>query len=201
MKKGKKKELEEFDYSSFEKLAIAKLRQGDDLVGSDGILKEIIQRIVSSALEGELTHHLEEEKKKRSPSDKEEGNRRNGIETKTINTSLGQVPIERSRDRKGTFEPMLIKKWDRNLNTGLDAQIIELYTRGNSVQDIRAFIAKMYGADLSNGQISAVTEQVWEEVLKWKSRVLKPFYALVYLDAIHFKIRENGKVIRESATS
>jgi transposase-like protein len=92
---------------------------------------------------------------------------------------------------------MLIKKWDRNLNTGLDAQIIELYTRGNSVQDIRAFIAKMYGADLSNGQISAVTEQVWEEVLKWKSRVLKPFYALVYLDAIHFKIRENGKVEKE----
>jgi putative transposase len=179
----------EFNYAEFEKQAIAKLRQGHELVGSEGVLQELIQRIVSAALEGEITHHLKEEKEQGI-----KGNRKNGSTSKQLKTSLGEVPINPPRDRTGTFDPLLIKKWDRNLNTGLDSQILELYTIGNSVLDIQKFVEKMYGVQLSTGQISTITDQVWEEVVKWQSRALSPFYALIYLDAIHFNIREDGQV-------
>jgi putative transposase len=197
MKKSKSKSTEnfseEFDYSSFEKQALAGLYAGKDLLGSDGILKDIIQRIVGAAMAGEMTSHLAKEKEEGAPA-----NRRNGVKTKKIKTTVGEVPIEYSRDRAGTFEPILIKKWDRNLHTGFDSQILELYANGNSIIDIQSYILKMYNAELSSGQISAITEQVWEEVQQWKSRVLCSFYVLIYLDAINFKIRENGKVVNKA---
>lgn len=187
--KKKHKKQEDFDYSSFESEAISKLRAGKDLIGPDGIFKELINRIVTAALEGEITGHLLEEK--------ESGildNRRNGYTSKTLKTSLGEVAINPPRDRKGSFEPQLIGKWDRNLNTGLDTQILELYSLGNSILDIQSYVEKMYGAELSAGQISAVTESVWKEVLAWQSRPLEAFYTLIYLDAIHFRIRLDGAV-------
>jgi len=193
MKKGIKSKETEFDYANFEKNAIAQLRAGHDLIGKEGVLTEMVQRIVNAALEGELNHHLAEEKQSGK-----KGNRRNGTLKKTLKTSVGEAEIERSRDRNGTFEPLLVKNWDRNLNTGLDTQILELYSKGNSVLDIQNFVEKLYGVSISTGQISAVTEKVWEEVLKWKSRALHAFYVLIYLDAIHFKIRENGKVVTKA---
>ena len=193
MKKVSKSKKTEFDYANFEQKAIAQLRAGHDLIGEEGILTEMVQRIVNAALEGELNHHLQEEKDLGK-----KGNRRNGTMKKTLKTSVGEVEIERSRDRSGTFEPLLVKNWGRNLNTGLDTQILELYSKGNSVLDIQNFVKKLYGVSISTGQISAVTEQVWEEVLKWKSRALQAFYVLIYLDAIYFKIRENGKVVTKA---
>lgn len=197
MKKTKSKSTEnfseEFDFSSYEKQALAGLYAGKDLLGTDGILKDIIQRIVGAAMAGEMTSHLEKEKKEGAPA-----NRRNGVKTKKIKTTIGEVPIEYSRDRAGTFEPMLIKKWDRNLHTGFDSQILTLYANGNSIIDIQGYILKMYDVELSAGQISAITEHVWEEVQQWKSRVLNSFYVLIYLDAIYFKIRENGQVITKA---
>lgn len=203
MKKSNKnkKELADFEYAKFEKEAIQKLYQGHDLIGSEGVLKGMIQRIVSAALEGELDHHLEEERKRlseESANSEEAVNRRNGVVTKKLNTTLGKVEITRSRDRDGTFEPLLVKKYSRNLNTGLDKQILELYAKGNSVLDIQDYIEKMYGVGLSTGQISTITDRVWEELLKWKSRALNAFYVLIYLDAIYFKIRENGKVVTKA---
>lgn len=194
MKKSSKidQKQEEFDYAKFEQTAITKLRAGQDLVGEDGILKELIQRIVGAALEGELIHHLAEEKAKGN------NNRKNGPMSKLLKTTVGEIPITRSRDRNGTFEPMLIKNWDRNLNSGLDTQVLELYAKGNSVSETRDFIEKMYGVALSAGQITAITDSVWEDVLKWKSRALNAFYALIYLDAIYFKIRENNKVVTKA---
>lgn len=186
-----------FDYAKFEKEAIQQLMEGKDLVGSDGIMKEIIQRIVHAALEGEIEHHLKT--KKDSPTENDLSiNRRNGSTSKNLKTSLGEIPIATPRDRNGTFDPILVKKWDRNLNSGLDNQIIELYSKGNSVEDIRDFIKQMYGPELSAGQITAITDKVWDEVLEWKKRVLKPFYVLIYLDAIYFRIRENGKVVTKA---
>ena len=189
--------LPEFDYAKFEKEAISKLLDGRDLIGSQGVLKEIIQRIVHAALDGEMSHHLEEEKQS-NKADNKENNRRNGSTTKQLKTSLGQIQINPPRDREGTFDPKLIGKWARNLNSGLDNQIIELYARGNSVEQIRDYIQQMYGLELSVGQISAITDKVWDAVLEWKKRVLKPFYVLIYLDAIFFRVRDNGKVMTKA---
>ena len=197
-KKTTSSNQEEFDYNKFEKEAIVKLMEGKDLIGPEGVLKQIIQRIVHSALEGELDHHLEAEKQAREESGKEKNNRRNGSTSKRLKTSIGEVGITPPRDRAGTFDPILVGKWNRNLNSGLDNQIIELYARGNSVEDIRDFVKKMYGPELSAGQITAITDRIWEDVLEWKKRVLKAFYVLIYLDAIHFRIRENGKVITKA---
>jgi len=187
-----KKKQEEFDYARFEANAIEKLREGKELIGNDGILKELIQRIVGAALEGELTHHLAKEKESGNQ------NRRNGLVSKRLKTTVGEIPITRSRDRDGTFKPILVKDWDRNLNSGLDNQVLELYARGNSVSETRELIEKMYGVPLSAGQITAITDSVWEDVVKWKGRALEAFYALIYLDAIYFKIRENGKVVTKA---
>ena len=191
MKKQNKstKKAEEFDYAKFEAEAIAKLRAGGGLIGNDGILKTLINRIVTAALDGEMSHHLEQEKEAGK-----KGNRRNGTTSKQLKTSLGTVDIAPPRDRLGTFTPVTVGKWNRNLNSGLDLQIIEMYSLGNSVIDIRTYVEKMYGLELSSGQISAITEKVWEEVLKWKKRPLAAFYTLIYLDAIHFRVREDGVV-------
>lgn len=198
MKKKVSKESTDFDYKEFEKEAISKLLAGQDLIGEDGILKELIQRIVHAALDGEIEHHLSEERRDQEKEGIYKDIRRNGTTSKKIRTSVGEVEIAPPRDRAGTFEPLLVKKWDRSLNSGLDNQIIELYAKGNSVSEIRDFVKKMYGPDLSSGQITSITDKVWDEVLAWKKRVLKPFYVLVYLDAIYFRIRENGKVITKA---
>lgn len=129
-KKQNKKTEEGFDYASFEKSAISKLMQGQDLIGTDGILKEIIGRIVHAALNGEMESHLAEDKS--SDDEVRRSNRRNGSTQKRLKTSVGEVEIHPPRDRNGDFEPMLVGKWDRNLNSGLDTQVIALYSQGNS---------------------------------------------------------------------
>ena len=191
-KNQSKKTETSFDYASFEKAAIGKLLEGKDLIGPEGILKEIIGRIVHAALDGEMDAHLAEDKS--SEDEERRRNRRNGSTQKRLKTSVGEVQIHPPRDRNGDFEPLLVGKWDRNLNSGLDAQVIALYSQGNSVEEIREYVEQMYGATLSAGQITAITDKVWDEVLTWKQRVLQSFYVLIYLDAIYFRIRENGQV-------
>lgn len=187
MKKTQKTEKAGFDYASFEQEALQGLIGGKGLVGSDGILKGLIKHLVESALDGEMDAHL-------SSDAGGAGNRRNGHTSKKLRTQLGEVPVSPPRDRNGTFEPQLVGKWDRDLNSGLDNQVLELYSLGNSYDDIQRHIQRMYGVDLSKAQLSAITDRVLAEVEKWKKRALKSFYILVFLDAICFKVREDGKV-------
>jgi len=188
MAKNRKKDSLEFDYGTFEKEALENLKSGKGLIGSEGILKGLIKHLVESALEGELDHHLKESKKSGIPT------RRNGNTSKKLKTSIGEVDINPPRDRSGDFEPQLVGKWERHLNGGLDSQVLELYSLGNSYGDIQLHLSKMYGIDMSTGQLSAITEKVWSEVQQWQKRALKSFYILLYLDAIHFQIREDGIV-------
>jgi len=181
-----------FDYAAFEKAALEGLKEGKDLVGEEGILKELMSHLVQSSLEGEMNYHLEQEKERGIT------NRRNGSTKKRVKTNIGEISIEPPRDRSGNFEPSLIGKWDRTLNSGFDNQVIELYSIGNSLEDIQMHLKRMYGVHLSTGQLSAITEQVRSDIEKWQSRPLKAFYILLYLDAIHFKIRENGRVITKA---
>lgn len=191
-KRKKSTKNQTFDYANFEKTAIAGLKQGQGLVGKNGILQELLSHLVQSSLEGELSHHLQE--------DKAQGvkNRRNGHTSKTLQTTIGNIPIRPPRDRTGNFSPKLVEKWDRKLHSGFDAQIIELYSLGNSLEDIQSHLQRMYGVELSTAQLSIITEQVRGDIEKWQKRPLKSFYILIYLDAIHFKVRENGRVITKA---
>jgi len=177
-----------FDYQNFEKEAIKGLTEGKDLVGKDGVLTGLIQRIVNAALEGELDSHLASKGK---PGVK---NRRNGHTSKNLDTSLGTVGINPPRDRDGSFTPQIVEKWDRQLGTGLDQQILSLYSTGNSVSDIQHQLRQIYGIEYSAGSISMVTDRVMDELLNWQQRPLASLYVIIYLDALHFKIRENGQV-------
>ena len=156
-----------FDYAAFEKAALEGLKEGKDLVGEEGILKELMSHLVQSSLEGEMNYHLEQEKERGIT------NRRNGSTKKRVKTNIGEISIEPPRDRSGNFEPSLIGKWDRTLNSGFDNQVIELYSIGNSLEDIQMHLKRMYGVHLSTGQLSAITEQVRSDIEKWQSRPLK----------------------------
>lgn len=185
-----KKHLSEkgFDYASFEAEALSGLMTGKPLVGKEGLLKGLMKHLVESALEGELDDHLEVKRSEGA------SNRRNGHGSKKVQTRVGEVTVNPPRDRDGSFEPRLVEKWGRELNCGLEEQVLELYSLGNSYEDIRAHLSGMYGVDLSKGQLSAITGRVWETVEKWRSRALKSFYSVVFLDAVHFKVREEGTV-------
>jgi putative transposase len=187
----KKKELptEGFDYDKFHTEAMKGLLSGQSLIGEGGILKGLIKHLVESALDGEMDAHLLEGKAQGVP------NRRNGHTSKKLRTQAGEVQLSPPRDRDGTFTPQLVGKWDRDLNSGLDAQVLELYSLGNSYEDMQLHISRMYGVELSKAQLSAITDRVMGEVAKWLKRPLKSFYVLIYLDAICFKVREGGKVV------
>ena len=187
----KKKEIPEktgFNYEGFESEAIHRMRQGDALLGEGGIFTEMLQNIVNSALEGELDHHLKEE------TSRGVSNRRNGHTSKKVRSTGGPLNITPPRDRLGNYDPQLVKKWDRELGTGLDGVILSLYARGNSNEDICRLLYEMYGLEYSKGSISMVTERVWQEVTDWQQRPLSSCYPIVYLDAIHYKVRDQGKV-------
>ena len=178
---------EDFDYEGFEREAIGRLNGGASLVGPDGVLTGLIQRIVNAALSGEADSHIREEKAGGH------ANRRNGHTSKTLDTELGPVPISPPRDRAGRFEPQLVGKWERQLGTGLDRQILAMYANGNSYGDIQHQLKQLYGLDYSPASIAGVTEQVWAEVVGWQQRPLQPFYPAIFLDGMYFTSREGGK--------
>lgn len=189
MSKSKKKSSESaFDYKKFEESALAGLQRGQGLVGEEGILKDLIKHLVESSLQGELDAHLLQDRQSG------QANRRNGSTKKRLRTQLGEVQIEPPRDRQGSFEPQLVGKWERDLDSGLDHQILELYSLGNSYGDIQMHLQRMYGVQLSMGQLSTITDRVWSDIRQWQQRALKSFYMVVFLDAIHFKVRDNGVV-------
>lgn len=125
-------------------------------------------------------------------------NRRNGHTHKTVRSSAGPMEIHTPRDRIGEYDPLLIKKWERDLGTGIDDIIISLYARGHSVQDVRYQLRQLYGLEVSAGVISSVTDRVWSEIIEWQQRPLATCYAIIYLDAIHYKVRESGHIISKA---
>ena len=140
------------------------------------------------ALSGELEAHLEDEKP----------NRKNGKGRKSLKTTLGTVELDTPRDRNGTFEPELVSKRQRSLGVDLDRQILALYARGASYGDISDHLQEMYGLDISTATISRVTDKILPLVQEWRSRPLEQVYPFVWLDAIHYKVRHEGRVINRA---
>jgi len=187
--KKKKKQKEPFDYALFEQEAIAKLRSGKGLTGEGGALTGLISRIISAAYEGEMDDHLKGERGE---------NRRNGYTSKKIKTGLGEIQINPPRDRKGDFSPQIIKKWDRSLAPEIESQIISMYAMGTSYLDISEQMKRMYGLEYSASFLSSVTDRVHDEITVWKNKPLEEVYSIIYLDAIHYKVREN-RVVKTKA--
>ena len=149
-----------------------------------------MQGFVNSALDGEAEAHLQEEESK--------SNRRNGKNKKKIRSQAGELNIETPRDRDGSFEPVLVNKWQRELTTGLDEVILSFYAQGQSVEDIRKQLKVIYGLKVSAGTISAITDKVWVDIQAWQERTLSRCFPIVYLDATHYRVREDGQIISKA---
>jgi len=163
----------------------------EEIVGEGGLLQALTKRVYERALEGEMTHHLGYPPK--APEGRNSGNSRNGKTSKTVKTGAEDVALEIPRDRNGQFEPQLVKKHQRRL-PGFDEKVLALYARGLTTRDIQSHLEEMYDSDVSPALISAVTDAVLDEVTTWQSRPLEAVYPIVYLDAIHLKMRHSGQV-------
>jgi len=173
---------------------VRRMYNREPIVGEDGIFTDLLQALVNASLEGEMDHHLGKEK------DDENGskNRRNGHNKKTVDSRVGPIEVGTPRDREGSYDPQMVKKWERELSSGMDEVILSLYARGQSVSDVQNQLRELYGVEVSSGVISSVTDRIMPEITQWQQRPLDPCYPVVFLDAIHYKVREEGKVITKA---
>jgi putative transposase len=170
---------------------LADYRKPEDIVGENGLLKQLTKALLERAMQAEMTDHLGYEK--HDPAGNNSGNSRNGETTKTLEGDLGELPLETPRDRNGSYEPKIISKGQTRF-TGFDDKIISMYARGMSTREIQGHLEEIYKVEVSPTLISNVTEEVLEEVKSWQSRPLDAVYPIVYLDALMVRIREAGHV-------
>jgi len=167
----------------------------EDLLGKDGILKQLQKAVIEKALEAEMTHHLGYLKHQRPESAPD--NSRNGKSKKSLRTDSGQLEVAIPRDRNSQFEPKLIAKHQRSFS-GFDDKIIALYARGLSTREIQGHLKEIYQVEVSPELISHVTDAVLDEVNDWQSRPLDALYPIVYLDALFVNIKEQGHVMKKA---
>jgi putative transposase len=190
-----KKEVFAFDTSKVEE-KLKNVKSLSDLTGSNGVIQELIKSTVERILIAEQEAHLGYEPYKKG--DLKSENARNGFSKKTLKTSSGQVAIDIPRDRKGTFEPQFVQKY-QSFDPDLEKRVVSMYARGMSTRDIGQQLAEFYGVEVSAPLISKITDKVLEGIVEWQARTLEDVYAVVFLDAIHYKIRQDGKVISKAA--
>jgi putative transposase len=188
MKKKKEEKQEDFDFKDFERKAMEGLKKGQSLSGKEGILAPLIKRLVEASLQGELDSHLTQSKP----------NRRNGKMSKQVKTDYGPVEINTPRDREGSFEPEILPKRQTILGEAFDNKVISMYSHGMSYNDICTHLEELYGLVVSPSKLSAITARVSEDVKQWQSRPLESVYSFVWLDAIHYKVKEQGAIVTKA---
>jgi putative transposase len=166
-------------------------KKPEDLVGENGLLKQLTKQLLERAMAAEMTEHVGYDK--HDAAGNNSGNSRNGNSAKTIKGTFGELALETPRDRNGTFEPQIIEKHQTRF-TGFDKNILSLYSRGLSTREIQQHLEEIYGVEVTAGLISSVTDEVLDEVKTWQNRQLDAVYPIMYLDAIQFKVRDNGHV-------
>ncbi len=179
---------ESLEYIAMRDLALTQLRSGKSLTGEGGVFAPIIKEFLESSLSAEMESHLDEE-------ERGYGNKRNGKGSKTLKTSSGEIAIETPHDRHSTFNPQIVKKRETILADNLAPQIIGLYGKGMSLRDITSHIKEMYDVEISAMTLSEITDRVIPQVKEWQNRPLDEVYPIVWLDAMHFKVRDGGKVV------
>jgi len=179
--------MESEEFKQLQKKALEQLQTGQSLTGKDGVFAPLLKQFIESALEAEMHGHLDDLARKT-------GNKRNGKKSKTLKTSSGALEISIPQDRNSNFEPQLVKKRQTVLADNLAPKIIGLYGLGMSFRDIRSHIQEMYDVDLSATTLSEITDRVIPQVKAWQSRQLESLYVIVWLDAMHYKVREDGRV-------
>ena len=178
MSKKQNQEDSDFDWSNFEKEAIFRLKNGEGFGGKEGILAPMIKRLLEASLEGELDHHLNQER------EQGKSNRKNGKQTKKLKTQYGPIDLAGSRDRAGSFEPQIVKKRQRTLGNGLDNKIISMYGRGMSYEDITQHLEELYGLEMSKAALSQITDKVLPVLDEWRTRPLASLYSIIWMDAL-----------------
>jgi putative transposase len=170
---------------------LAEYKSPEQLTGPNGLIKQLVGKLVTRAMNAELDHHLGYGSGETPPEG--QSNRRNGKSSKTLRSDMGPIPIEVPRDREGTFEPQIVGKHERYFS-GFDDKIISMYARGMSVRDIQAHLKEIYSVEVSPELISKVTDAVVDEMRSWQTRPLESVYLVVYVDALMTKIRDKGVV-------
>ena len=179
---------EQLDYEQMKQKALEQLRSGKSLYGKDGAFAPLLKSFLDSALEAELDSHLDAEERL-------SGNRKNGKTSKEVRTSSGTISVDTPRDRSATFEPEIIRKRETILAESLESKIIGMYGLGMSLRDISKHIKDMYDTDISHATLSAITDKIIPEVKEWQSRPLDDLYTIVWLDAMHYKVKEDHCMI------
>ncbi len=170
-------------------------KKPEDLIGKDGLLKQLTKALLEKALDSELTEHLGYEKN--ALSGKNNSNSRNGRSRKTLKTDRGDMNISVPRDRQSDFEPQIVQKGQRRF-TGFDDKILSMYARGMTTRDIQGHLKDIYNVDVSPELISTVTNGVLDMVKEWQNRPLDTVYPIMYFDALRMKIREDGRVVNKA---
>jgi len=178
------------DLNLIDKL-LADYKKPEDIIGENGLLKQLTKALLERAMQAEMTDHLGYAKHDQAGNNS--GNSRNGKTTKALKGDFGELPLETPRDRNGTFEPKIVAKGQTRF-TGFDDKIVSMYARGMSTREITGHLEEIYGVEVSPALISNVTEGVMEEVKTWQGRPLDAVYPIVYLDALMVKIRDAGHV-------
>jgi putative transposase len=163
----------------------------EDLLGRDGLLKQLQKRLLEKAMDAELAVHLGYGK--HDPAGKNSGNSRNGTGSKTLKGEFGSLQLDSPRDRNGSFEPQIVAKGQRRFE-GFDQAIISLYSRGMTTREIEGHLLEIYGVEVSPTLVSQVTDAVCSDVRVWQNRPLEEVYPIVYFDALWGKVRDNGPV-------
>ena len=179
------------DTTDIEKKAIEQFKSGKSLFGKDGAFAPLLKSFLEKALEAEMEGHLDEQERFR-------GNKRNGKGKKTIKSSAGSFEIETPQDRQSSFEPELIRKRQTIMAESLEGKIIGLYGLGMSYRDISKHIEEMYDTEISHTVLSQITDKIIPEVKAWQNRPLEVVYPIIWLDAMHFKVKEDGKVVHKA---
>lgn len=158
----------------------------NDMSDINALFKEFVGDILENGLEAELDDELGYSKY--DYRNKDTDNSRNGHSTKTMKTSFGEVDIDVPRDRKGEFEPQLVKKQQTSLSGDIEEKILSMYAKGMTTRDIDAHIREIYGIEVSDSTVSRITDKILPVVKEWQQRPLEEIYAVVFLDAIHYHV-------------
>ena len=179
MKKG-------FDFEDFSQKAIEGIKEGRPLTGKEGIFTPLLKMILEASLEGEMQSHIDQTKPLK--------NRRNGKSSKQVESGMGNFELVTPRDRSGSFDPQTVGKRQVTISSDIDKKIIGLYGLGMSYSDIQSHLYEMYDFEISEATMSAITDSIIPEIKDWQTRPLESVYPIIWLDAMHYKVRVDGVV-------